>query len=54
LSWDPALGAGDLERHPVDDLLLREVWGEAVHRLVITARGYAFELTVTRGAPDAP
>ncbi|MEV0561751.1 heparinase II/III family protein [Dactylosporangium sp. NPDC050588] len=50
LSWDPALGAGHLERHPVDDPLLRGVWGDAVHRLVIAATA-TFELTVTSGDP---
>ncbi len=48
LSWDPAAGTGVLERHPVDDPLLRGVWGDAVHRLVVPA-STAFELTVTRG-----
>ncbi|PZG02977.1 heparinase [Micromonospora deserti] len=35
LSWDPQAGAGRLERHAVDDPLLRDVWGEAVHRLIV-------------------
>ena len=50
LSWDPAVGAGTLQRQPVDDPLLRGVWGDAVHRLVIEAVD-VFELTVTRGGP---
>jgi hypothetical protein len=50
LAWDPALGAGVLERRPVDDPLLRGVWGAAVHRLAVPAAG-TFELTVTRGDP---
>src|SRR5699024_7262591 len=33
LRWDPALGSGDLERREIDDPLLRESWGEVVHRL---------------------
>jgi len=51
LSWDPAAGTGVLQRHPVEDPLLRGVWGDTVHRLVIAATG-AFELTVTRGDTD--
>ncbi|WP_327003242.1 heparinase II/III-family protein [Dactylosporangium sp. NBC_01737] len=51
LSWDPAAGAGVLERHPVDDPLLSRVWGGTVHRLVIPATG-TFELTVTHGGHD--
>ena len=48
LTWDPALGTGTLERQPVDDPLLRGVWGDAVHRLIIEPAG-GFELTITRG-----
>ncbi|WP_193107128.1 heparinase II/III family protein [Brachybacterium sp. FME24] len=33
LTWDMALGAGDLERRLVEDPLLESSWGEAVHRL---------------------
>ncbi|MFY1694765.1 heparinase [Solwaraspora sp. WMMA2101] len=36
LGWDPRLGTGQLQRQPVDDPLLRESWGDAVHRLVLT------------------
>ena len=49
LSWDPALGGGVLQRQPVDDPMLRGVWGDAVYLLVIAAASGAFELTVTRG-----
>ena len=52
LTWDPALGTGTLQRRPIDDPLLRGVWGDAVHRLVIEATD-SFELTVTRCAADA-
>ncbi|WFE19628.1 heparinase II/III family protein [Solwaraspora sp. WMMD937] len=36
LTWDSQLGAGRLDRQPVDDPLLRDVWGDAVHRLVLS------------------
>ncbi|ROO59183.1 heparinase II/III-like protein [Micromonospora sp. Llam0] len=36
LAWDAQLGVGRLDRQPVDDPLLRDVWGDAVHRLVLT------------------
>jgi hypothetical protein len=47
LSW-PA-GEHHLERHPVDDPLLRDVWGPAVHRLVVApppATTGTFELRI--------
>jgi hypothetical protein len=52
LSWDPALGAGRLERRPVNDDLLAAVWGPDVHRLIIDtgpSRTTFFELKFTRG-----
>jgi len=52
LGWDPALGTGTLRRRPVDDPMLRAVWGDAVHRLAIGAAG-RFRLTVTRGDAGA-
>lgn len=35
LRWEPRLGAGRLERHAVDDELLRQQWGPVLHRLWI-------------------
>ena len=48
LSW--AAGESRLERHPVDDPILRDAWGPAVHRLVITppAGAGSFELRIAR------
>ena len=37
IRWDRDLGAGTLERRAVDDPLLAQSWGEAVHRLRLTA-----------------
>jgi hypothetical protein len=58
LTWDPAHGTGVLHRQPVDDPLLRGVWGDAVHRLAVpavtSAGAGAFELTITRGDSSAP
>ncbi|MFV2020707.1 heparinase [Micromonospora sp. LOL_023] len=50
LAWDPSLGDGRLQRCPVDDPLLRDVWGDAVHRLVLSLPADptgSFTLTVT-------
>ena len=55
LAWDPQFGCGRLETRPVDDPLLRDVWGLVVHRLVIeppTRPTGWFTLTVT-GNSDA-
>jgi len=43
ICWDRELGAGSLERRMVEDPLLVQSWGEAVHRLRLTgpARGTA-------------
>lgn len=35
LAWDPRLGTGQLQPRPVDDPLLRDGWGDAVHRLIL-------------------
>jgi hypothetical protein len=54
LRWRPGLGTGRLERHEIDDPLLGEVWGDAVHRLGIPLpRGTSghFVLTVTAEDP---
>ncbi len=51
LSWDPALGQGDLETRPITDPLLTNVWGDAVHRLSIPVeQGGTFALTIKPGA----
>ena len=49
LTWNAELGAGTLERRPVDDDLLSAVWGPEVHRLAIDASELTtFELTVRK------
>jgi len=51
LRWAPGAGQGRLERRAVDDPILRESWGPAVHRLVVTpppAATGSFELRIDR------
>lgn len=50
LAWDPRSGRGGLAARTVDDPLLRDVWGQVVHRLVIVPPAGptgSFTLTVT-------
>jgi hypothetical protein len=39
IRWDPALGAGVLERRPVEDPLLTASWDAEVHRLRLAVAG---------------
>ncbi|WP_112238759.1 heparinase II/III family protein [Kribbella monticola] len=54
LGWEAGLGTGLLETQAVDDDLLTDVWGPAVHRLIIDvgADRRTFELTLTRSTRD--
>jgi hypothetical protein len=48
LTWDPAVGEGQLEDHKIDDPLLSGVWGDSVIRLSIPL-DHTFTLTIKAG-----
>ncbi|WP_328991231.1 heparinase II/III-family protein [Kribbella sp. NBC_01245] len=58
LTWAPHLGQGRLEKRTIDDPLLSDVWGPAVHRLVIDLgpNQTSFDLTITtlKESPRVP
>ncbi|MHA6624846.1 heparinase II/III domain-containing protein [Pseudonocardia sichuanensis] len=46
LTWDPALAAAEVADRPLDDPLLRAVWGEGLTRLTLRAGAAVRALTV--------